>query len=434
MKKKTNIRKKLLNNWALKLFSVAAAFLLWLLVMNIDDPEDQKSFYAIPVKLVNTDILEQEGMVYEILDKTDTVRTVLVTAPKSVRDELSSSDIVAEADFNNLTVADTVEIQFYSLRYNDRISEIKGSNEILKLNIEEKKTKRLILSVETTGNVEEGYVISDVSPDQNRIEVSGPESIISKLASAKVTVDVTDSTSNISTYSDVVLYDTDGNILMADKLSMNTESVRVKVEVLATRTVPISYTVMGVPAEGYMFTGEITSTPGSVAIAGAADILKTISKITVGEEALNITGQAEDMITNINIEDYLPEGIMLAEKNSRGKVTVTAHIEKQQTKELQVSSDNISFLNIPEGYTVTLEGDEEVYTLSLQGLRSDLDPINQNTLLGYINMTDYMKVNNMETLATGVHETEVTFGFSDRILISHPLRVQIRITKTEETQ
>ncbi|HKM35113.1 MAG TPA: CdaR family protein [Lachnospiraceae bacterium] len=433
MKKKTNITKKLLNNWALKLFSVVAAFLLWLLFMNIEDPEDQKSFYAIPVKLVNTDILEREGMVYDILDKTDTVRTVLVTAPKSVRDELSSSDIVAEADFSNLTVADTVEIQFYSLRYNDRISDIKGSNEILKLNIEDKKTKRLILSVETTGKVGEGYAISDVSPDQNRIEVSGPESIISKLASAKVTVDVTDSTSNISTYSDVVLYDTEGNILVADNLSMNTEAVRVKVEVLATKTVPISYTVMGVPAEGYMFTGEITSSPDTVSIAGATEILNTISQITVGEETLNITGQAEDMITIINIEDYLPEGIILVGDNSKGKVIVTTHIEKQQTKELHISSENINFLNMPAGYTVTIEEDTAVHILTIKGLRSDLDPIDQNTLLAHVNMIDFMQKNNMDTLATGVYETEVTFDFSDRIQITHPLRVQIRITKTEET-
>lgn len=433
MKKKINLKKKLLNNWALKLFSVVAAFLLWLLVMNIEDPEDQKSFYAIPVKLINTDILEQEGMVYEILDKTDTVRTVIVTAPKSVRDELSSSDIVAEADFSNLTVANTVEIQFYSLRYNDRISDIRGSNEILKLNIEEKKTKRLTLSVDVTGSVEDGYVISDVIPDQNRIEVSGPESVITRLASAKVTIDVTDSTSNITTYSDVVLYDADGNVIATDNLSMNTNSVRVKVEVLATKTVPISCTVMGVPADGYMFTGEITASPSMIAIAGDAEILRTISQITVGEEALNITGQAEDMIMNINIEDYLPEGVILADKNTRGKVTVTAHIEKQQTKDMHISSENISFLNVPEGYTVTLEEEIEDFTLSLQGLRSDLDLLDQNTLIGYINLTDFMKVNNLETLPSGVYEAEVKFNLSDRILIPHPLRVQIRITKTEET-
>ncbi len=434
MKKKTKIIKRLFNNWALKLFSVVAAFMLWLLVMNIDDPEDQKSFYSIPVKLVNTDILEQEGMVYEILDKTDTVRTVLVTAPKSVRDELSSTDIVAEADFNNLTVTNTIEIKFYSLRYNDRISDIRGSNEILRLNIEEKKTKRLILNVETTGNVEDGYVIKDVSLDQNRIEVSGPESAISKIASAKVIVDVTDSTSNISTYSNVVLYDADGNVIQSDNLSMNTKAIRVNVEVLAAKMVPINYSVMGVPAEGYLFTGEITSTPDMVAIAGSADVLSSVNEIIVAEEALNITGQTRDMITMIDIGDYLPEGIILADENFNGKITVTAKIEKEQTKELHLTSDNIRFINVPDGYKVELENATEEHVLLIHGLRSEVETINENTIYGHVNLTEFMQERNMETLGVGTYEVEIKFNFSNRITITQPLNVMIKITKTVESQ
>ena len=40
MKKKNKIAGLFLNNWALKLFSLAAAFFLWLLVMTIENPED----------------------------------------------------------------------------------------------------------------------------------------------------------------------------------------------------------------------------------------------------------------------------------------------------------------------------------------------------------------------------------------------------------
>ena len=181
-----------LNNWALKLFSLAAAFFLWLLVMTIENPEDQKVFYNIPVKLVNTEVLTDENMVYEILDKTDTVSRVSVMAKKSIRDELSTSDIVAEADFSNLTVANTVEIRFYSLRYNEQITSISGSNQILKLNIEKKKTKRLELQTEVSGEVAKGYIISDTTPDQNRIEISGPESVVTGIACLLYTSDAAD--------------------------------------------------------------------------------------------------------------------------------------------------------------------------------------------------------------------------------------------------
>ena len=104
MKKKTNIWKRITNNWVLKIFSLCAAFFLWLLVMTVENPEDQKVFYNIPVRLINTNILTDENMVYEVIDKTETVPRVTVTAKKSIRDELSAADIVAEADFSHLKV------------------------------------------------------------------------------------------------------------------------------------------------------------------------------------------------------------------------------------------------------------------------------------------------------------------------------------------
>ena len=222
MKKKNKIAGLFLNNWALKLFSLAAAFFLWLLVMTIENPEDQKVFYNIPVKLINTEVLTDENMVYEILDKTDTVSRVSVMAKKSIRDELSTSDIVAEADFSNLTVANTVEIRFYSLRYNEQITSISGSNQILKLNIEKKKTKRLELQTEVSGEVAKGYIISDTTPDQNRIEISGPESVVTNIATARVTVDVTDAAGNISTYAEVKLYDASDKEIDKENLEINT--------------------------------------------------------------------------------------------------------------------------------------------------------------------------------------------------------------------
>ncbi|MGN1147939.1 MAG: YbbR-like domain-containing protein [Lachnospiraceae bacterium] len=426
------IKKILFNNWALKLFSLVAAFLLWLLVVQIDNPEAEKAFYNIPVKLVNTEVLTDNGKVYEILDKTDTVRTVSVTAPKSIRDELSDGDIVAEADFSKLTAVNTVEITFYSLRYNDRISEISGSNEILKLNIEEKKTKRLVLTVETTGEVEDGYMISGVSSDQNRIEIAGPASVVSQIVSAGVKVDVTDSSSDISTYANVILYDADGKEVSSERLTMNVSSVRVQVKILDTKTVPVIYTVMGEPASGYLFTGEITRIPESVTIAGTTAVLDRISEIAIPEEVLDITEQTEDYVTNINIADYLPDDVILADKSFGGKASVTVHIEPEASRNLNIAPGNIQISNVPAGYTVELDSEQTSYILGIKGLKAEIDQISAATLIGHIDMKAYMEDENQDTLSPGTHDVEVEFTLSENITIVQPLKVHIKITKLEE--
>lgn len=434
MKTMKKIGEKLLNNWWLKLFSLAVAFVLWLVVMNIDDPEEQWTVYNVQVKLVNTDILEEEGMVYEVLDKTDVVRSVTLTAPKSVKDELSSSDIVAEADFSNLTVTNTVEIRFYSLRYNDKISTISGSTEILKLNIEEKKTKRLVLEVQTTGEVAAGYMIYSVTPNQNRIEVSGPASVISEIAEAVVLVDVTDSTDDISTNADVKLYDADGKEVSADRVSMNVSAALVKIEILDTKTVPVVYTTVGTPAEGYLFTGEITGVPEQVTIAGTEETLRGISRIEVPEEMLNITGQTGNLLQSISIAEYLPEGTILADSSFSGKIFVTVHIEEEYEKNLNISGNHIQLTGVPEGYEAKLNAESMVYTLRVKGLRADVDAINTGSLYGVIDVADFIEEKGWSEPVPGVYEASVKIVLPTDITAENELTAYIEITKSEETE
>ena len=81
------MRKHLLNNLSLKLISLVLAFFLWFVVVQIGDPKDERDMGNIQVKLINTELLEQENKVYEVLDGSDKVR-VKVYAPKSVFTQL----------------------------------------------------------------------------------------------------------------------------------------------------------------------------------------------------------------------------------------------------------------------------------------------------------------------------------------------------------
>ena len=433
---KTKIKQIFLNNWALKLFSLIAAFLLWFLVIVVEDPEAEKSFYDIPVRLVNTEVLEDKGMVYEILDRTDNVRSVTVTAPKTVRDELISTDIVAEADFNSLTVANTVEIKFYSLRYNDRISNITGSSEILKLNIEEKKTKRLSLDILTTGDIQEGYIIHNLSADQNRIEVSGPASVISRITTASASVDVTDSNSSISTYANVVLYDGDGQVIEADNVSVSVKSVLVHVDILAAKTVPVQYNVTGSPAAGYLFAGQVEASREKVMIAGEADVLSGIQAVTVSGEELDITGAAEDKTVGIQLEDYLPEGVLLAEQDFDGRVSVKIFVEPEITRELHIPVSHIRITGVPDGYTAETEEGVTSCTISVRGLEEQVDSLDVNMLYGYVDVQDLLDDLGTEEPESGVYSVTVDFELEDtfHVLQTQPLRINIVISKPEEEE
>ena len=107
------MKKKLTHNLGLKLLSLALAFVLWFLVIQIENPKDTTTFTNIPVKLINTELLDEQNKVYEVMNNTDTLRRVTVKAARSITDQLRAEDIVAEADVSRITDINTVAINFY---------------------------------------------------------------------------------------------------------------------------------------------------------------------------------------------------------------------------------------------------------------------------------------------------------------------------------
>lgn len=425
------MKKKILNNWLLKLASLLFAFIVWLIVINIGDPVDDKTFTNVRVNLLNTNVITDKNMVYEVLDGTDVVRTVRVSAVKSVIDKLTEGDIVAEADCANLTLNKTIEIKFYSNRDNSSIQDITGSIEMVKLNIEEKMTKGLTLSAETVGETADGYIINTIQTDQNRIEVSGPESVITRISTAKVTVDISEASSDIFTNADVILYDSEGNEVTSNLLTMNTESVKVTVRILATKEVPLIFDVMGTPAPGYMYTGEIESNPETVMIAGSSTVLAGINSITIPEEALNITGQDTNMMTIVNIKEYLPDYVILT-GSFNGKAKVTVYIEQVATRELKIAAGHIRILGLKEGFIAELDNTVTEYTVTVKGLAVDLTALNAETIYGHIMIEDMLEERNMEELQAGTYTVPVEFTFGEDITIVQELQVSMKIVETEE--
>ena len=64
------LMKRLTNNMGLKLLSVLFSVVLWLVVVNIADPDATKTF-SIPVNIQNKEVIEQMGKVPDVIGDTD---------------------------------------------------------------------------------------------------------------------------------------------------------------------------------------------------------------------------------------------------------------------------------------------------------------------------------------------------------------------------
>ena len=427
------MKKFFTNNLGLKFGALIGSFLLWLIVVNINDPIDYQTFTGVQVEIINADAITDEGKVYEILDNTNVI-TVTVTAKRSVLDTLSRENIRAVADMSEVTITDTVSIKLSTNKYNASIESIDSNTEYLRLNIEDVRRKQLVIDTVTTGEPAEGYLIGSVSSDQNLVRLSGPASVIAKVNTAQVVVDVSGMNENISTSADLRLYDDEGRMIVNDSITANIESVNVNVSILATKTVPVAYQTSGIPAEGYDLTGEINGTPERIVIAGAQGQLDRISMIEVPETALNVTGQTGNMNVLLNIADYLPNGIILGDRSFNGSISVEVIIEPIEVDKIRIPQSDIQLENIPEGFEASIVEYDTENSISLRAITSKLEALEGTDWIGTVDVMEYLEEQGFVEVVPGIYTIEAEFNVPEDIEQAQRLYVKVELTAivTEE--
>ena len=423
------MKKKLTHNLGLKLISLALAFVLWYLVVQIIDPTDSMRFSNVQVKLVNTELLEQQGKVYEVLDDTDTV-SVKVYAPGSILSQIRDTDIVAEADVSKLTEINTIPSNYYV--ENATVERIESNNEVVRLNVEEKSSKWIRLVGNTIGDVADGHMIYNTSLDQTNIEITGPQSAVSQVEYAAVEMSVSGATNSLSANIDIELYGKEGKKISQDNISKNVKTAYMTVEVLDTKEVPIQVQYSGEPEEGYLPTGVVESSMPAVLLAGKTSALDSINTITIPEERLSIDGAAGNVEEIINIKDYLPDNIKFADKTFNGKITATVYVEPVVSEEIEIPVENIVFINMPKDFDFEWPEDVENYSLTIFGLWEYINSVQEETITGYIDVAAFMEEANMVEMVQGVHIVPVTFKLPENVSADERLSASVRFFIPDE--
>ncbi len=379
------MKKKLTNNLGLKIISLLAAFILWMIVVNTDDPMITRTYSGISVEVINTEEIINQKKTFEILDNTDTI-SVIVHAKRSIIEDMSRDYIRATADMKAMTSADTIPIEVRSTRFADRIDSLTPVTRSVRVQIEDLGIKKVRITAETQGEPVEGYVAGAATPSVNILSVSGPASTVDRVASARAIVDVSGVKSDISTNAPVTLLDENGNIVAESMLDMSVLEVHVDVKILSTKTIPVSYGhIAGVPADGYQMTGGVSLSPDSVRVAGSGSGFEGLESLKIPDDVVSVAGASGNVETVVDASKYLPDGAIFADPDFDGKITVTVYVGGITGKEISIPAINISISNVPEGYSAMLVDAGGVKNVTVYGLTDKIKQADGNTITGVIN-------------------------------------------------
>lgn len=416
------MKKKLTHNLGLKIASILIAICLWIIAVNINDPVSQR-IYTVSVQLVNLNTLTSAGKYVEVLDNTDSVR-VTVRASRSVFSDFSEKNIVATADVAEMTADNRLPIELTYSKTDSKIESIKADKEYVEIGIEDMMKLQKRIGVNVVNEPAEGYLLGSKSTDQNAVIITGPESVVSQIASTAVEINVDGATSDVNITLPVHLYDADGREIDDSKLTKSVSEVFTTVSVLQKKEVPIEYTVVGEPAEGYIFTGEFVKDPSSVTVAAKPAVLKNVGAIMI-QDAVNIEDAKADITTTLDLKDYLPDGCVLADGIASGTASVTARIEEEVIRIIDIPTTQITLTNVPQGYKAKLRGLEDMVTVRLAGLSSVLADIDKDNLFGTIDVSQHVLQEQGETITEGNYYPKAVFELPEYVRLDEDVTVHI---------
>ncbi len=418
--------KTLTNNIWLKVLALVLAFVLWVLVAQINNPVRTLTYNNVKVTLVGANVLEAEGKVYQVLNNSD-IAKVTVRAPESVINSITASDITAIADLSQINEDGTVPI-IYSL---ERAESITADHDTVSVAVENRITKYVNITWQTVGSVGEGCVQGKVNLERNRIEVTGPESAVNRVSYAQVTIDLDDAVKTISADMEIILYDTKGNRVESDMIVKQTDYVTTTVTVLSTKTVPIYASATSETAPGFIFTGDISVSPETVTIAGDTSVLNGITRIEI-TDPVDINSAKNNITATYNLSKYLPAGVSFEDPSFDDEVYVTAYVEKKAEKTLSVAIDHFLLTDIPDGYEAEIDGEDEI-SVRLSGLETELNAISAESIRGILEVDSYLaSVYGDDYSGISFANIPVRFTLSEHVE-ADPVYIRIRLTAKEET-
>lgn len=398
------------SNLTAKIFSLIIAIILWSYVMGIEDPEQEWEIKNMTVSLTNISALDKQGLV--VMEPSEVTVNVKLTGKRSDREKFIQKNILSQVDLSGYNEGQ-VKVPVY-VRLADQSTSVRlvswEPKEIL-FNFEKIVERDRTVTIKTSGNLAENYVIGDIGTKSQSITIKGPRSWVNEVAEVVAYVDLEGRNASDNVPVPIKLLDDEGNDVRGVEKYPST--IDVSIPIFRTKTLPIELITQGELPQNYAIT-EISINPSSIAIKGSNDI-ESLTKIDT--KPIDINNLLDR--TFVEVELDLPENILLLNPND--KVIITYKIEEIIEKDLSYTLEGIDILNLNESLIINSDDFSQNIGVTIKGIKSILDEVDKSTYKPSIDLLG---------LDEGRHEVKINIpdiqGVSVERISPEPLIINIK--------
>lgn len=371
----------------LRVISLLVALTLWAYVMSIENPERTNEYKNIKVAFANTHILDKQGLI--VMSPEEVKVSVKVSGRNSDMGQFSTDMIKATIDLSGYSEGQVrVPINVILNQANSNLKIVNYEPKEVLFNFDKIITKNIPVTIETTGNLEAGYVLGDVTTNTQSILVRGPKTWVNEISKALAVVDITGMKQNTPKNIPIRIVDDENKDV--EGITNEPKTVDVVTEVFRTMTVPISLKLENDPPENFELTNILIS-PTMVTIKGD----NSISNIEYIEtKPINLDYSMESI--SMPIELNLPENVTLL--NPDEKFNISLNIEENFVKNFEYEIREIEKRNLGENLKLDEETDAKIINISIKGKQSIVENIEKEDLEVYLQLTN---------LKEGTHTTSI---------------------------
>lgn len=332
------------------LMCVLAATALWLYVITVVSPNFSTTYRGIRPTVQGEGTLTANG--FMLLTEDFPLVELTLKGNRVDLNKISSSDIIIGVDVSDINKPGSHKITLSQPTFKGTVSgnafTVLGTTlESVTVEVDSLVVKTIPVEIAYTGTVPENYLADKDNPvlDNETVNISGPKSVVDKIAKARIDVDLEGKTESIDEVFQITLCDKADEPVDAKWITVSEDDVKLQLKIAKVKTLPLEVEVI--------YGGGVTTATVAleqdldiIEVSGSAALLDGISSLKVG--TINLALVEKDQTFTFPIQ--LPEGI--TNESGETEVNVTVKFKDLETKTVSVTS--IGNVIAPEGMTVEL--------------------------------------------------------------------------------
>lgn len=364
------------------ILSIVIAFFVWMAAM-LAAPEITKAIRGVPITV---DI--PTSAMLEVVDGADTKVSLVLDGKQFEIGSYGPENVRVVADASAITEPGTYEVPLVVSDNGTRSYTVTSiSPATVTLTFETRATKLLQIQADITGLTTPANYIApedEIVLEPSTVEVSGAESLISRVERAVIEVDFSrEVTSTQQQNSKIVYYDAEGNKLETEEVAyfhQDVSSVAVTVPVKRVATLPLTVSFLNVPENFPVDELSYSLSVDSITVAAEDSVLRNHSSLVLGY----IDFKQMNLLTSSQMDFavQLPEGFTDMDDIE----VVTVSFEADDLASTNLSLKNFQLVNVPEGFTVTVE--ESALRVYVLGKKSIISGIAAGDFVGKVDLSD----------------------------------------------